>query len=174
VNAWVLHWLRAFALTVAVEAVVATPLVGRAESRIGRRLAVVLLVNLATHPLVWFLAPGLAAGHAVRLALSEAWAFAARRPGTSWCGPASARGARSSFRCSRTAPRSASASSSSACSARPGEEAGSRAGAGAPHASNAFGYSERSRSAVTNSTAPPIMSDAMGIGTGCLPKRNWK
>jgi hypothetical protein len=137
VNAWVLHWLRAFALTVAVEAVVATPLVGRAESRIGRRLAVVLLVNLATHPLVWFLA-------------------------------------RSSFRCSRTAPRSASASSSSACSARAGEEAGSRAGAGAPHASNAFGYSERSRSAVTNSTAPPIMSDAMGIGTGCLPKRNWK
>jgi hypothetical protein len=34
-------------------------------------------VNLATHPLVWFLFPGLAVGAGARLALSEAWAVLA-------------------------------------------------------------------------------------------------
>jgi hypothetical protein len=81
VNAWVLDWLRVFALTLAVEALVATPLLGRAESRMARRLAAVLLVNLATHPLVWFLIPGLAARHTIRVVLSEAWAF-----GAEWAG----------------------------------------------------------------------------------------
>ena len=76
-NAWVLDWLRAFALTVAVEAAVAVPLLARAEPRIARRLAAVLVVNLATHPLVWFLFPGVAARYAVRVALSEAWALGA-------------------------------------------------------------------------------------------------
>jgi len=77
VTAWVADWLRAFAVTSVVEALVATPLLGRAERSWARRLGVVLLVNLATHPLVWFLFPGLAARHAVRVALSEAWALAA-------------------------------------------------------------------------------------------------
>ena len=76
-NAWVLDWLRAFALTVAVEAAVAMPLLARAEPAIARRLAAVLLVNLATHPLVWFLFPGVAARYAVRVALSEVWAVGA-------------------------------------------------------------------------------------------------
>lgn len=74
---WVLDWLRAFAITVAVEALVATPLLRRAEPRVARRLAALLLVNLATHPLVWFLFPGLATRYAIRVALSEAWAFGA-------------------------------------------------------------------------------------------------
>ena len=74
---WVLDWLRAFALTVAVEALVATPLLRPAEPRVARRLGALLLVNLATHPLVWFLFPGLAARYAIRVALSEAWAFGA-------------------------------------------------------------------------------------------------
>ena len=80
-NAWVLDWLRAFALTVAIEAAVAAPLLARAEPHVARRLAAVLLVNLATHPLVWFLFPGVAARHTVRLGLSELWALTAETGG---------------------------------------------------------------------------------------------
>ena len=80
-TAWVADWLRAFAITLAVEAAVATPLLGRAERSWVRRLGAVLLVNLATHPLVWFLFPGLAARHAIRVALSEVWALAAEGGG---------------------------------------------------------------------------------------------
>lgn len=80
-NAWIADWLRAFAITLLVEAAVATPLLARVEARLGRRAMAVALVNLATHPLVWFLFPGIAAPHAIRLALSEAWAFAAEAVG---------------------------------------------------------------------------------------------
>ena len=80
-NAWVLDWLRAFAVTAAVEALVAVPLLARVEAHLGRRLAAVLLVNLATHPLVWFLFPGLTVRYPVRVALSEAWALAAETGG---------------------------------------------------------------------------------------------
>ena len=75
-NAWVLDWLRAFAVTAVIETIVAVPLLARAEAHLGHRLAAVLLVNLATHPLVWFLFPGLSAPYAARVALSEAWALA--------------------------------------------------------------------------------------------------
>jgi hypothetical protein len=44
---------------------------------VARRLAALLLVNLATRPLVWFLLPGLAARYTIRVAVSEAWAFGA-------------------------------------------------------------------------------------------------
>ena len=74
---WVLNWLRAFGLTLVVELPVAAPLLATAEPRPARRLAVVALANLATHPLVWFLFPGLALGHGARLALSESWAVMA-------------------------------------------------------------------------------------------------
>jgi hypothetical protein len=77
VTFWVADWLRAFALTLIVETPVAIPLLARAEQRITRRIAIVVVANLATHPLVWFLFPGLAFGRAARLALSEAWAVGA-------------------------------------------------------------------------------------------------
>ena len=35
------------------------------------------VANLATHPLVWFLFPGLAVGRPTRFALSEVWAVLA-------------------------------------------------------------------------------------------------
>ena len=73
---WVLAWLRAFALTVAVELVVAVPLLAPAEPRRGRRVATVALANLATHPLVWFAFPGLALGTTTRVLSSELWAVA--------------------------------------------------------------------------------------------------
>ena len=74
---WGINWLRAFGLTLIVELPIAAPLLSAAEPLLGRRLAVIALANLATHPLVWFLFPGLALGHGARLALSEAWAFVA-------------------------------------------------------------------------------------------------
>jgi len=77
VSFWVLAWLRAFALTVAVELGVAMPLLAPAEPRRARRAAVILLANLATHPLVWFAFPGLTFGATTRLAASELWAVVA-------------------------------------------------------------------------------------------------
>jgi alpha-D-ribose 1-methylphosphonate 5-triphosphate synthase subunit PhnL len=77
VTFWISDWLRAFAVTLLVEIPVATPLLAGVERKIARRIAIVVVANLATHPLVWFLFPGLAFGRGTRLALSEAWAFAA-------------------------------------------------------------------------------------------------
>jgi hypothetical protein len=74
---WVVKWLRAFAVTVLVELPIAAPLLAAVEPRLPRRSAVVVLANLATHPLVWFAFPGLALGAGARLAFSEAWAVLA-------------------------------------------------------------------------------------------------
>lgn len=67
-------WLRAFALTVSVEVFVATPLLALSGAGWKRRAAVVFLVNLASHPVVWFVFPEWALPNGLRLSLSEAWA----------------------------------------------------------------------------------------------------
>jgi hypothetical protein len=77
VTFWVTDWLRAFGLTVLIELPLAVPLLRRVESGLPRRAAAVVAANLATHPLVWFLFPGLALGRPARLVLSEAWALIA-------------------------------------------------------------------------------------------------
>jgi hypothetical protein len=77
VTFWIANWLRAFAVTLLVEVPIATPLLGIVERSVARRIAIVVVANLATHPLVWFLFPGLASGRATRLVLSEAWALLA-------------------------------------------------------------------------------------------------
>ncbi|HXJ19193.1 MAG TPA: hypothetical protein VMT03_03095 [Polyangia bacterium] len=74
---WVTAWLRAFGLTLLIELPLAVPLLARVETSRLRRVAAVVAANLATHPLVWFLFPGLALGWPARLALSEAWALIA-------------------------------------------------------------------------------------------------
>ena len=92
---WVLAWLRAFGLTLLIEELIAVPLLSRWErkprerhphtdgptaapwTRIAQRVASVALVNVATHPLVWFLFPGLKCAYATRVILSEIWAFSA-------------------------------------------------------------------------------------------------
>ena len=74
---WVTAWLRAFGLTLLVEVPIAIWLLAMVDKRPARRVAIVVLANLATHPLVWFLFPGLALGSAARFALSEAWAVGA-------------------------------------------------------------------------------------------------
>jgi hypothetical protein len=77
VTFWVTDWLRAFGLTLLIELALAVPLLAAVEPRVLRRGAAVIAANLATHPLVWFMFPGLALGWPARLALSEAWALIA-------------------------------------------------------------------------------------------------
>lgn len=74
---WVANWLRAFGLTLFIELAIALPLLAPVEPRLSRRVSAVVTVNLATHPLVWFLFPGLAVSAGARLALSETWAVLA-------------------------------------------------------------------------------------------------
>ena len=71
---WITDWLRMFALTLLVELAVALPLWRATEPRVLRRAAAVALVNLATHPVVWFVIPGAALGQASRACISELWA----------------------------------------------------------------------------------------------------
>ncbi len=71
-NPFVALWFRAFVLTVGVELAVATPLLARSGASRWRRMAAVLVANVASHPAVWFIFPELHISHA--LALSELWA----------------------------------------------------------------------------------------------------
>lgn len=73
-TAWVANWLRAFGLTLLVEAAVAIPVLRRFRAATGPGAAAVVLGNLATHPLVWFLFPGLSLSYPARLAASELFA----------------------------------------------------------------------------------------------------
>lgn len=84
---FVLAWAGAFAWTLAVELVVAPPLLR--GPRVAR-VVLVLLANLASHPAVWFVFPDLGLGYAAWLALAETWAvtveaiaYAALLPATS-------------------------------------------------------------------------------------------
>ena len=69
-----LPWLRAFALTLAVELAVAPVLLR--EGSLRRRLTVVLLANALSHPVVWFAFPLVDASYTVRLLIAEAFAVA--------------------------------------------------------------------------------------------------
>ncbi len=68
-------WLRGFALTLLVETPIALPLLARVEPSRVRRALAVLLVNLATHPLVWFFFPRLGWEWSHSVFASEVWAF---------------------------------------------------------------------------------------------------
>jgi hypothetical protein len=67
-------WLRAFALTGVVELIVATPLLVASGAAWKRRAGIVLLANLASHPVIWFVFSEWALPSTVRLGVSEAWA----------------------------------------------------------------------------------------------------
>jgi hypothetical protein len=69
-------WLRAFALTVAVELAITVPLLRGAEASLGRRTVAVIVANLASHPVVWFVLWRVIASPAVRTPVAEAWAVA--------------------------------------------------------------------------------------------------
>ena len=64
-------------MTVIVELAIATPLLSRVEPSGLRRSAGIVIANLATHPLVWFVFPAAVLRFTTRIALSELWAFSA-------------------------------------------------------------------------------------------------
>lgn len=73
-DSYVVLWSRAFALTFVVEAALVVPLLRAFEPRLMRRISIALLVNIASHPAVWFVIPTFGLSYGPRLAVSEAWA----------------------------------------------------------------------------------------------------
>ncbi|MBI5500517.1 MAG: hypothetical protein HY907_09750 [Deltaproteobacteria bacterium] len=68
-------WLKAFLLTLAIELPIVVPLLRAAEAGLARRVALAFFANLATHPVVWFVFPGIPIDGYTSLVLSEIWAF---------------------------------------------------------------------------------------------------
>jgi hypothetical protein len=68
-------WIRGFAFTLAVEEVIAVPLLASVETSRARRMSVVLIANLATHPLVWFFFARLGWSRTTLAWVAESWAF---------------------------------------------------------------------------------------------------
>ena len=68
-------WLRYFAVTVAIELLVAIPLL-RGQASLARRAAAVVVANLASHPIVWFVLPRMISPRASMIATAETWAIA--------------------------------------------------------------------------------------------------
>ncbi len=67
-------WFRAFLLTWLSETCVATPLLRAAEPSVKRRLGAVCLVNVASHPAVWFVFPSLGLEYLWMFLVAEVWA----------------------------------------------------------------------------------------------------
>ena len=74
----IIHWFRAFVLTLAVEQVAAGWVLRRDVPAL-RRVALITVCNVASHPAVWLIFPELGAGlgwsRLGTLAISEVWAF---------------------------------------------------------------------------------------------------
>jgi hypothetical protein len=72
------HWLRAFAWTLGIELLVAGVWLGGSVP-VARRLSLITIANVATHPAVWLIFPELGAACGwpwlVTVAVSEVWAF---------------------------------------------------------------------------------------------------
>ena len=73
-NPYVALWSHAFAFTLGVELVVATPLLARSGASRARRLAAVAVANIASHPAGWFIIPELHLGNSATLVVAETWA----------------------------------------------------------------------------------------------------
>jgi hypothetical protein len=70
-------WIAAFALTLAVELPIAVWLLRQAETNVARRIAIVVLANLATHPAVWYVfSQFFLVGTLEYTLAAEGWAFA--------------------------------------------------------------------------------------------------
>jgi hypothetical protein len=72
------QWFRAFVWTLGIELFVAGFCL-RGSLPLGRRIGLICIANVATHPAVWLIFPELGAGlgwpSGASLAASEAWAF---------------------------------------------------------------------------------------------------
>lgn len=74
----IVHWFRAFVLTLVLEQVAAGWLLRR-EVPALRRVSLIAVCNVASHPAVWLIFPELGAGlgwsQSFTLFVSEVWAF---------------------------------------------------------------------------------------------------
>jgi hypothetical protein len=74
----ILHWFRAFLITLCIEQV-AAGWVLRREVPLLRRISLIAVCNIASHPAVWLIFPELGAGlgwpGSLTLLVSEVWAF---------------------------------------------------------------------------------------------------
>jgi len=72
------HWFRAFAWTLGIELLVAGVWL-RSALPLGRRVSIIAIANVATHPAVWLVFPELGASlgwpFLITLSASEVWAF---------------------------------------------------------------------------------------------------
>lgn len=69
-------WAVAFAITSAVECVVAGSLLGSKQGSFARRALVVLLAQWVSHPTVWFILPELGMSRLLFVLVAESWAVA--------------------------------------------------------------------------------------------------
>jgi hypothetical protein len=69
-------WLRYFALTVAIELVVAVPLLRPTGATLARRTTAVLVANVASHPILWFVLARVLASRTSLILVGETWAVA--------------------------------------------------------------------------------------------------
>lgn len=69
-------WVRYFALTVAIELVVALPLLRSTGDTLARRATAVLVANVASHPILWFVLARVLASRTSLVVVGEAWAVA--------------------------------------------------------------------------------------------------
>ena len=74
-SAYAEAWLAAFTCTAVVEVLVATPALAPSGAHWARRAGVVLLANLASHPLVWLLFPDAAPLGQMRIIVAELFAL---------------------------------------------------------------------------------------------------
>lgn len=74
----ILHWFRAFLITLCIEQFAAGWVLRRQVSRL-RRVSLIAVSNIASHPAVWLIFPELGAGlgwsRTLTLVVSEVWAF---------------------------------------------------------------------------------------------------
>ena len=71
---YLLAWLKAFALTAAIEVPIATWLFRESGGPWWRRSGLCLYANLASHPAVWFIFPALGLTFPRMVLAAEAWA----------------------------------------------------------------------------------------------------
>lgn len=75
----IVHWFRAFAWTLLLEQIAAGFVLRHALPTLGRRMSVIAVANLASHPAVWLIFPELCSGlgltNTANLVVSELWAF---------------------------------------------------------------------------------------------------
>ena len=73
-HSYVLRWLSAFLFTVALEVPIVAWLTRPTQKNLGRRVALAVCAQCASHPAVWFIFPTLGLKYWNMIMLAECWA----------------------------------------------------------------------------------------------------